>query len=43
MAERPTTFGMRLAFWDPFPVEVGHLLDQVVILQQDRAVRADGQ
>jgi lipopolysaccharide export system protein LptA len=34
---------MRLALRDALPVEVGHLLDQVVVLQQDRAVRADGQ
>jgi hypothetical protein len=34
---------MRLRFRDAFPVEVGHLLDQVVILQQDRPIRTDGQ
>jgi hypothetical protein len=34
---------MWLAFGDAFAVERGHLLDQVVIVQQDRSVRADGQ
>ena len=43
VAERATALGMRLAFRDAFPVELGHLLDQVVILQQDRTVGADRQ
>ena len=43
VAERAAALGVRLALRDAFPVEVGHLLDQVVVLQQDRAVGADGQ
>jgi hypothetical protein len=35
--------GVGLAFGDAFAVERGHLLDQVVIVQQDRSVGADGQ
>ena len=35
-------FGMRLALGYPFPVEIRHLFDEVVILQQDRTVRPDG-
>ena len=42
-AERAAALGVRLPLRDALPVEVGHLLDQVVVLQQDRAVRADGQ
>jgi hypothetical protein len=34
---------MRLPLCDPFPVEVGHLLDQVTVLKQDWATRANGQ
>ena len=34
---------MRLAFGHPFAVELRHLLDEVVIVQQDRPVRADGE
>jgi hypothetical protein len=34
---------MWLAFRDAFAVERRHLFDQVVIVQQDRTVRADGQ
>ncbi len=43
VAERAATLGVRLPLRDALPVEVGHLLDQVVVLQQDRAVGADGQ
>jgi hypothetical protein len=42
-AERTTALGVRLAFRDALPVEIGHLLDQVVIVQHDRAVGPDGQ
>ena len=35
--------GVGLAFGDAFAVERRHLLDQVVIVQQDRSVGADGQ
>ncbi len=42
-AERPAALGVRLALRDPLPVEIGHLLHQVVVLQQDRAIRSDGQ
>jgi hypothetical protein len=35
--------GMWLAFRDAFAVERRHLFDQVVIVQQDRSVGADGQ
>src|SRR6185312_690196 len=42
-AERAAALGVRLPLLDPLPVEVGHLLDQVTVLQQDRAARADGQ
>jgi hypothetical protein len=34
---------VRLALRDPLPVEVRHLLDQVMILQQNRAIGTDGQ
>src|ERR1700733_1592541 len=34
---------MRLPFWDPLPVEVRHLLDEVMVLQQDRAIWPDGE
>jgi hypothetical protein len=41
--ERAASLGVRLSFWDPLPVEVRHLLDEVMILQQDRAVGPDGE
>jgi hypothetical protein len=41
--ESAATLGVRLAFRDALPVELGHLLDQVVILQKNRAVRTDRQ
>jgi hypothetical protein len=34
VAEGPGTLGVRLAFRNPLPVEVGHLLDEIVVLQQ---------
>ena len=43
VAERAAALGVRLALRDALPVEVRHLLDQIVILQQDRTVRADGE
>ena len=43
MAERAAALGVRLPLGDPLAVEVGHLLDQVVVLEQDRAVGADGE
>jgi hypothetical protein len=33
---------MGLAVWNHLPVEVGHLLHQVMVLHQDRSVRPDG-
>jgi hypothetical protein len=43
VAEGARALGMGLALGDPLPIEVGHLLDQVLVLQQDRTVRSDGQ
>ena len=43
LAERAAALGVGLPLRDALPVEVGHLLDEVVILQQDRAVGPDGQ
>ena len=43
VAERATPLRMRLAFGDPLPVEIRHLLNQVVVLQQDGAIGTDGQ
>ena len=34
---------MGLAFGDPLAIEIRHLLDEVVIVEHDRAVGADGQ
>ena len=42
-AERAAALGVRLPLRDPLPVPLGHLLDQVAVLQQDRAARTDGQ
>jgi hypothetical protein len=42
-AERATALGARLALSDALPVEGGHLLDQVEVLEQDGAVRTDGE
>src|ERR1039458_7280216 len=36
--EGPVSLGVDHALGDPLPVEVGHLLDQVVILQEQRAL-----
>src|SRR5262249_14603002 len=43
VAERAATLGVRLAFRDAFPVEHRHLLEQIMILKQDRTVGADRQ
>jgi hypothetical protein len=43
VAERAAALGVGLALGDALAVEVGHLLDEVVVLQQDGAVGADGQ
>jgi hypothetical protein len=43
VAESATALGMRLPLRGAFPVDLGHLLDQVMILQQDRAVGAERQ
>ena len=43
MAECTGTLGVRLTFRDPLPVEVRHLFDQVVVVQQNGAVRTDRQ
>ena len=42
-AERAAALGVRLPLRDPLPVPLGHLLDQVAVLQQDRAARAHRQ
>ena len=42
-AEGARPLGVRLALGNALAVEVGHLLDQVLVLEQDRAVGADGQ
>jgi hypothetical protein len=42
-AERAASLGVRLAFRSALPVEVRHLLNEVMILQQDGAVGADGE
>ena len=41
--ERAAALGVRLTLGDPLAVEVRHLLDQVVVLEQDRAVGAHGE
>ena len=43
MPERAAALGVRLPLRDALTVEVGHLLDQVVVLEQNRAVGAHGQ
>ena len=43
MTERAAALGVGLPLRNALPVEVGHLLDQVVVLQQNRAVGADGE
>ena len=42
-AERATTFGVGLALRDALAVEVGHLLNQIEVLQQDGTVGTDGE
>ena len=37
-----STLGVNHTFGDPFTVELSHLLDQVMVLQQDRTVWAGG-
>src|SRR5262249_18496107 len=37
-AEGPAALGVRLPLWYPFAVEVRHLFDQVVVLQEDRTI-----
>ena len=41
--ESARTLGVRLAFGHALAIELRHLLDEVVIVQQDRPVGADGQ
>jgi hypothetical protein len=43
VAEGTATLGVHDPLGHPLPVELGVLLDQVVVLQQDRAVGAEGQ
>ena len=42
-AKRAASLGVRLPLWNPLPVPVRHLLDEIVIVQQDRTVGADGE
>ena len=42
-AESAASLRVRLAFGDTLPIEIRHLLDQVVIVENDRAVRSDRQ
>ena len=42
-AEGAAAFGVGLALGDALAVEVRHLVDEMVIVQQDRAVCANGQ
>src|SRR5277367_6880005 len=42
MTESTAPFGMRLALRDALAIEVCHLLDQIVIIQDDGAISADG-
>ena len=43
VAECAASLGVGLALGNPLPVEVRHLLNQVVVLQQDGPVRPDRQ
>jgi hypothetical protein len=43
VSEGPGTFGVRLPLGNSFSVEVGHLLDQIVVLQEDRTVWSDSE
>src|SRR5699024_8198377 len=40
MAKGTGSFGMWLAFGNPLAVNIGHLFDQVMILQENRAIGA---
>jgi hypothetical protein len=42
-AERAATLGMDVALRHPFAVEVGHLAQEMEVVQQDRPVGADRQ
>ena len=42
-AERARALGVHVALGDALAVEVRHLVEEVVVVQQDRAVRAEGQ
>jgi hypothetical protein len=41
--ESAPAFSVWLPLDDPFPIELGHVLDEVVIVQQDRPVRSHGE
>src|SRR5690606_692999 len=41
-AERSTTLGVHDPFGHPLTVELSQFLDEVVVVQDDRAVRSDG-
>ncbi len=41
IAVRAAPFGVNNALGHPLPVELRHLLEQIVILKQQRAIRAD--
>jgi hypothetical protein len=43
VTERAAALGVRLTLRDALTVEAGHLLDQVMVLEQNRAVGADGE
>jgi hypothetical protein len=36
-------FGVRLTLRDPFAIEVRHLLDQIMIVQDDGTIRTNGE
>ena len=40
---RTTAFGMRLPFRDPFAIEVRHLFDQIMIIEDYGTIRANGE
>jgi hypothetical protein len=42
-AERTAALGVDDALWNALAVEVGELLDQVVVVEQDGALRARGE
>lgn len=43
MPERSGTLGVRLPLGDTFAIEVGHLLDEVMVMQQNWAIGSNGQ